>query len=104
MMFAPQAALSIGDDREVLAARAARYVPPVLPEAPEFQRALDKARRLIAAGDHDVAWEVIRRALPLWRSDSFYRIAPVILRVDPVFRPVITPDRYRTIVTTPRSR
>jgi hypothetical protein len=93
-----------GDDREVLAARAARYVPPVLPEAPEFQRALDNARRLIAAGDHVVAWEVIQRALPLWRSDSFYRIAPVILRVDPVFRPVVTPDRYRTIVTTPRPR
>jgi hypothetical protein len=81
-----------------------RHVPPVLPEAPEFQRALDNARVLIAAGDHAVAWEVIRRALPLWRSDSFYRIAPVILRVDPVFRAVVTPDRYRTIVTTPRTR
>jgi hypothetical protein len=87
---------------DVLAARAARYVPPVLPEAPAFQQALDRARDLIAAGDNDAAWAVIQQALPLWESDSPYRIAPVILRVDPAFRPVITPDRYRTIVTTPR--
>jgi len=87
---------------DILASRAARYVPPVLPEAPAFQQALDDAYGLIATGDNDAAWEVIRQALPLWETDSPYRIAPVILRANPAFRPVITPDRYRTIVTTPR--
>lgn len=91
-------------ESDVLAARAARYIPPVLPEAPAFQQALDHARDLIAAGSNDEAWEVIREALPEWEPDSPYRIAPVILRVDPEFRPVITPDRYRTIVTTHRDR
>jgi hypothetical protein len=84
-----------------LAARAARYVPPVLPEAPGFQQALDQARHLAAAGDHDAAWAVIEPALPLWEPDSPYRIAPVVLRVDPAFRPVVTPERCRTIVGTP---
>jgi SMI1-KNR4 cell-wall len=84
---------------DVLAARAARYIPPVLPEAPAFQQALDHARDLIAAGSNDEAWVVIQQALPEWEPDSPYRIAPVILRVDPAFRPVLTPDRYRTIVT-----
>lgn len=87
---------------EVRASRAARYVPPVLPENPAFQRELDRARELIAAGDNGAAWAVIEQALPLWEPDSPYRIAPLILRVDPVFRPVVTPDRYRTLVATPR--
>jgi hypothetical protein len=44
------------------------------------------------------------QALPLWEANTPYWIAPVILRVDPIFRPIITPDRYRTIVTTQRHR
>ncbi|MGF7235069.1 MAG: SMI1/KNR4 family protein [Frankia sp.] len=87
---------------DVLASRARRYVPPVLPEAPAFQQALDRARELIAEGDNDAAWAVVEQALPWWESDSPFRIAPVILRTDPAFRPIITPDRYRAIVTTPR--
>jgi hypothetical protein len=87
---------------DILASRAARYVPPVLPETPAFQRALDEARGLIAAGDDDAAWEVIRQALPLWEPGSPYRIASVILRVEPALRQIITPDRSRAIVTTPR--
>lgn len=86
----------------VLASRAARYTPPVLPEAPAFQQALDDARSLIAMGNHDTAWGVVQQALPLWETDSPYRIAPVILRIDPAFRSIITPDRYRAIVTIPR--
>jgi hypothetical protein len=89
---------------EILAARAARYVAPVLPEAPAFQQALDRARALIARGDNDAAWTVIQRALPLWEPCSGFRIAPVILRVDPAFRPVITRDRYRTIVGAPHGQ
>jgi hypothetical protein len=91
-------------EEEILAARAARYVAPVLPEAPAFQQALDRARALIARGDNDAAWTVIQGALPLWEPNSRFRIAPVILRVDPAFRPVITPDRYRTIVGAPHGQ
>lgn len=88
-------------DYEILAARAARYVPPALPETPVFQMALDEGRRLLSSGQRDMAWKVVKRALPAWRPTSPYRIAPVILRTDPAFRAIITPDLYRTIVTTP---
>lgn len=91
-----------GAELASLAARAANYVPPVLPEAPDFQQALDQARNLIAANDLNSAWQVLERALPLWESDSPFRIAPVILRVDPVFRSIVTPDRYRSIVEIAR--
>ncbi|MFJ8755146.1 SMI1/KNR4 family protein [Streptomyces sp. NPDC102441] len=95
----------VGDPAESDADWAARVdtvVPSPLPEAPVFQRALEAARSLVRAGDTDGAWQVIETALPQWRSDSPYRIAPVVLLTDPVLRRLITPDRARHIATTPR--
>ncbi|MDT0541766.1 MULTISPECIES: hypothetical protein [Streptomyces] len=91
-----------GDDTADWTARAAAFVPPVLPESPAFQQALDLARTLARQGDTDEAWTVIETALPHWHSDSPHRIAPVILLTDPVLSDLITPDRARRIVTTPR--
>ncbi|GAA2600638.1 hypothetical protein GCM10010399_34310 [Dactylosporangium fulvum] len=79
-----------------------RFVPPLLPEPPAFQAALDHARRLLQDGSPDEAWAAVQTALPGWRSDSPHRIAPVILLTDPQLRLLITPERARTIVTTPR--
>ncbi|MEV0408528.1 SMI1/KNR4 family protein [Actinoallomurus sp. NPDC050550] len=90
------------DDLSDLVVRAANFVPPVLPEAPAFERALDRARRLVAIGEDQAAWTAINDALPDWWSDSPYRIAPTILLTDPAFRSVVTPDRYHAIITTPR--
>lgn len=91
-----------GDDTADWIARAAAFVPPVLPESPAFQQALDLARTLARQGDTDESWTVIETALPHWHSDSPHRIAPVILLTDPVLGDLITPHRARRIVTMPR--
>lgn len=81
-----------------------RFTPPKLPEPPAFQAALDHARQQLRSGLADHAWQTVHDALPGWRSDSPHRVAPVILLTDPHLRHLITPDRARTIVTTPRGR
>ncbi len=77
--------------------------PPVLPEPPEFQAAIDQARGMVRDGRPDDAWRIVVAALPGWRSDSPHRIAPVILLTDAELRRVVTPERGRMIVTTPRA-
>jgi OAA-family lectin sugar binding domain/SMI1 / KNR4 family (SUKH-1) len=89
------------EQRDRLLPRLAAFTPPVLPEPPAFQRALDEARALVRAGDPDGAWAVIEAALPGWHSDSPSRVAPVILLVDPVLNTLITPARSRRIVRVP---
>jgi SMI1 / KNR4 family (SUKH-1) len=79
-----------------------RFTPPLLPEPPEFQAALEDGRRLLRAGSPDQAWAVLETAVPAWNSDSPYRIAPVILLTDLELRDLITPERARILVTTPR--
>ena len=88
--------------RDKLIPRLAAFTPPVLPEPPAFQHALDEARALVAAGDPDGAWAVIEAALPAWHSDSPTRVAPVVLLIDPVLNTLITPARSRRIVRVPR--
>jgi hypothetical protein len=91
-----------GDERADWPARAAAFVPPTLPEPPEFQRALDLARTLAGRGRTDESWSVLEAAIPHWHSDSAHRIAPVILLTDPTLRDVVTPGRARQVVMTPR--
>lgn len=81
-----------------------RFVPPILPEPPAFQAALDHARQLLRDGSPDAAWAAVQTALPGWSAASPHRIAPVILLTDPQLRRLITAERARTIVTTPRGR
>ncbi|WP_235882296.1 SMI1/KNR4 family protein [Streptomyces apricus] len=84
---------------------AAASAPPVLPESPLFQEALDTARTIAlsgAPGACDDAWAVIETALPHWHCESPHRIAPVVLLTDPAFREVVTASRARLLVTTPR--
>ncbi|GAA4556930.1 SMI1/KNR4 family protein [Planotetraspora kaengkrachanensis] len=78
------------------------FIPPQLPEPPDFQTALHQARTLARDGATDRAWAVLEAALPQWHSDSPYRIAPVVLLTDPALRELVTPERARTIVTAPR--
>ncbi|MEK8170604.1 SMI1/KNR4 family protein [Streptomyces sp. M19] len=78
------------DDGQV-AARNAAFAAPPLPEPAAFQEALDVARSLILGGATDDAWDVVEAALPQWRSDAPYRIAPVVLLADPVLRRMMTP-------------
>ncbi|GLU47077.1 SMI1/KNR4 family protein [Nocardiopsis ansamitocini] len=73
-----------------------------LPEPPAFERALDTARELASAGATDDAWTVIQEALVGWYPLSPNRIAPVVLLTDPALRQVVTPERAREVVFTPR--
>ena len=77
-------------------------MPPPLPELPDFQQALHRARTLAQDEATDRAWSILEAALPQWHSDSPYRIAPVVLLANPTLRDLVTPERVRTIVTTPR--
>jgi hypothetical protein len=91
-----------GDSPEGWLARAEAYIVPELPEPPRFRAALEQARSLAAAGDRQGAWRAIERGLPYWHSDEPYRAAPMVLLTDPVLREVVTKDRLRRVVTTPR--
>ncbi|WP_213007545.1 hypothetical protein [Paractinoplanes toevensis] len=42
-----------------------RFVPPVLPEPPNFQAALEQARRLVRAGEPAAAWRTVESGLLL---------------------------------------
>jgi len=84
--------------------RAAAFVPPVLPETPAFQEALDRARDLVRAEAPHEAWTVLKAALPSWDPGPTDRIAPVILLADPELGPLMTPDRAGAVLTTPRGR
>ncbi|MFI0730399.1 hypothetical protein ACH4S9_15495 [Streptomyces sp. NPDC021225] len=67
-----------GPDREEYwRARREAFVPPVLPQPPAFQQALDRARELVAVGDPEGAWGTLRQALTCWYSDHPHSIAPV---------------------------
>lgn len=48
------------------------------------------------------AWPELRAALRLWRPLSEDHIAPISLLADPVLARLITPDRGRVILATPR--
>jgi hypothetical protein len=71
-------------------------------------RALDgeaarRARELAMWGDPEGAWRVLAtEALPDWLPSSDRHVAPVELLADPLLGPLITPERARQLLTTPR--
>ncbi|WP_432158147.1 SMI1/KNR4 family protein [Streptomyces sp. bgisy153] len=75
-----------------------RYAP-----AGTWGRAVAEARETARWGDCDAAWRVLRAALALWEAPGPDVIAPVGLLADPVLGPLITPERGREILATPRS-
>ncbi|MEW1771890.1 SMI1/KNR4 family protein [Streptomyces sp. NPDC086777] len=68
-----------------------------------FGRAVEEARELARWGDTDEAWHTLRAALPGWRPLSPEHLAPVGLCADPLLGPLITPDRGRELLATPRA-
>ncbi|WP_046501475.1 SMI1/KNR4 family protein [Streptomyces odonnellii] len=67
-----------------------------------FGKAVATARELARWGDTDAAWETIADAVPDWEPNGSEHIAPVGLLADPFLGPVITPERGRYILETPR--
>jgi hypothetical protein len=75
-----------------------RYAPPG-----PWGRAVAEARELARWGATDAAWRVLRDALPLWEAPGPSLIAPIGLLADPVLGPLVTPERGREILATPRA-
>ncbi|MFJ2212475.1 SMI1/KNR4 family protein [Streptomyces sp. NPDC101062] len=72
-------------------------------EAPgPFGDAVDAAREQARWGDTDAAWHTLAAAVADWEPYGDEHIAPVGLLADPLFGPVITPERGRYLLETPR--
>jgi len=67
-----------------------------------FGDAVERARELARWGDTDGAWRTLRGALPLWEPLGPYHLAPLGWVADPVLGPLLTPDRGRELLATPR--
>ncbi|WP_432041806.1 SMI1/KNR4 family protein [Streptomyces cadmiisoli] len=66
-------------------------------------RAVAEAREAACWGSTDAAWRLLRDALPLWEPPGPLLIAPIGLLADPVLGPLITPERGKEILATPRA-
>ncbi|WP_411108198.1 SMI1/KNR4 family protein [Streptomyces sp. c-19] len=75
-----------------------RYAPPG-----PWGRAVAEAREAARWGATDAAWHVLRDALPLWEAPGPLMVVPLGLLADPVLGPLITPERGREILATPRA-
>ncbi|WP_405986320.1 SMI1/KNR4 family protein [Streptomyces sp. NBC_00872] len=94
--LAPLAGLEEMDSGEV-AERTFRYEP-----SGAFGKAVATAREHARWGDTDAAWDTIADAVADWEPRGGEHIAPVGLLADPFLGPVITPERGRYILETPR--
>ncbi|MFI7316399.1 SMI1/KNR4 family protein [Streptomyces venezuelae] len=68
-----------------------------------FGHAVEESRELARWGDTDGAWRVLARAVPRWEPYTDDHVAPFGLLGDPVLGPVITPERGRQLLCTPRA-
>ncbi|CAL9400579.1 MULTISPECIES: SMI1/KNR4 family protein [unclassified Streptomyces] len=75
-----------------------RYAP-----GGDFGQAVAEAREAARWGDTDGAWRVIRAALSSWSPPVPQLMAPLGLLADPVLGPVVTRERGRELLATPRA-
>ncbi|MFE9017140.1 SMI1/KNR4 family protein [Streptomyces sp. NPDC007808] len=68
-----------------------------------FGEAVERARELARWGDTDRAWRTLMDALPLWEPLGPDHLAPLGWVADPVLGPLLTPDRGRELLSTPRA-
>ncbi|CAL9582309.1 hypothetical protein SUDANB9_05027 [Streptomyces sp. enrichment culture] len=66
-------------------------------------RAVAEARESARWGAGDAAWRVLREALPRWEQPGPGLIVPLGLLADPVLGPLVTPERGREVLATPRA-
>ncbi|MFD7551684.1 SMI1/KNR4 family protein [Streptomyces sp. NPDC059816] len=74
-----------------------RYAP-----AGPFGEAVERARELARWGDTDEAWQTLREALPWWEPLGPDHLAPLGWVADPVLGPLLTSERGRELLSTPR--
>ncbi|MEH0447946.1 SMI1/KNR4 family protein [Streptomyces sp. B21-102] len=75
-----------------------RYAPPG-----PWGRAVADAWEEARWGATDAAWRVLRDGLASWEAPGPALIAPIGLLADPFLGPLITPERGREILSTPRA-
>ncbi|GAP47222.1 SMI1/KNR4 family protein [Streptomyces azureus] len=68
-----------------------------------FGEAVERARELARWGDTDGAWRTLRNAVPLWEPLGPDHLAPLGWIADPVLGPLLTPERGRELLSTPRA-
>ncbi|WJV50617.1 SMI1/KNR4 family protein [Streptomyces flavofungini] len=67
-----------------------------------FGDAVRTAREQARWGETDAAWRTLLAALPQWRPLGPDHLAPVGLLADPLLGPLLTPERGRVLLSTPR--
>jgi hypothetical protein len=67
-----------------------------------FGEAVERARELARWGDTDGAWRTLMAALPLWEPLGPDHLAPLGWVADPALGPLLTPERGRELLSTPR--
>ncbi len=73
-----------------------------LPSAIHFNDALDVCRSYMRRGDRLAAWAVLRDRIHQSAGDLPQHVAPIILLVDDLLRPLMTRERCDLILSTPR--
>ncbi|QCD54436.1 SMI1/KNR4 family protein [Streptomyces hawaiiensis] len=67
-----------------------------------FGEAVERARELARWGDTDGAWRTLIDALPRWEPLGPDHLAPLGWVADPLLGPLLTPERGRELLATPR--
>ncbi|QFR02175.1 SMI1/KNR4 family protein [Streptomyces phaeolivaceus] len=67
-----------------------------------FGAAVERARELARWGDCDGAWRTLMDGLPLWEPLGPDHLAPLGWVADPVLGPLLTAERGRELLSTPR--
>ncbi|MFF3276715.1 SMI1/KNR4 family protein [Streptomyces chrestomyceticus] len=67
-----------------------------------FGEAVERARELARWGDTDAAWRTLMDALPVWQPLGPDHLAPLGWVADPLLGPLLTPERGRELLSTPR--
>ncbi|MFD5466072.1 SMI1/KNR4 family protein [Kitasatospora sp. NPDC127059] len=67
-----------------------------------FGEAVERARRSARWGDTDGAWRTLMDALPAWQPLGPDHLAPLGWVADPLLGPLLTPERGRELLSTPR--
>ncbi|MFF7266293.1 SMI1/KNR4 family protein [Streptomyces sp. NPDC008159] len=67
-----------------------------------FGAAVERARELARWGDSDGAWRTLLDALPLWEPLGPDHLAPLGWLADPLLGPLLTQERGRELLSTPR--
>lgn len=70
--------------------------------APRFESALVVARWHAFRGRAEAAWQVIAANVTGWFPVDAAQVAPVVLLVDPLLSPLLTPERCAWVLQTPR--